>query len=368
MASLEGLPVEEEAWVVRELANRPGATWADRWIAVDFQIRTNATTRQERVREALDRELKAGLDWTDRLELCRWLRKRGMAEESLRLLPPEMVATNQVVAQTWVEVLGELRRWGELERFASESIGQLDAVSADCAVALAATGLGDMEAAVRRLDTATRKCLGRPERLVQLAMFAEEIGHSDTAVLVWLEALRNPGVEAIAGPRLLRLIRSRPVTGVTRVIENVKVERSVYFALARVFGSEPVVQAQLAYLDALLGENLTETLHRIESLSAEAPGWVAVRAIHGLTELRLGRLEAALSRMEGGGVDWSVQEPRWRVVYASVLRANRLQDRARKAVAGLKLDPLRPLEQSQIADLLLPEAPAVPNSGAGSSQ
>jgi len=94
---------------------------------------------------------------------------------------------------------------------------------------------------------------------------------------------------------------------------------------------------------------------RIGPLSADNPEVLPFRAIQVLAELRMGRNEEALGRLEAAREDWSVQEPRWRAVHAAVLRANQLQDRARRAVAGLAAAQLRPPELALVGDL-----PALP--------
>jgi hypothetical protein len=284
------------------------------------------------------------------LEICRWLRGQGLAEEA-PLRPAGMVATNQPRALAWIELLGDLRRWNELERFGTEGSPQLDPPSADCPVALAATGRGDMESAVRRLEAAANRSARRPDQLLQSAVLAGQIGRTDTAVLVWLSALRQAGLEAVARPRLLRLIRNRQATGIGKAVENVEMESAVSVALARVFRAEPVVQAQLAYLDSLLRESFPETLRRLGPPSTDNPEVFPFRAIHALAELRMGRNEEALGRLEAARVDWSLQDPRWRAVHAAVLRANPLQHRARRAVAGLAAAQLRPLELALLGDL-----------------
>jgi hypothetical protein len=62
--------------------------------------------------------------------------------------------------------------------------------------------------------------------------------------------------------------------------------------------------------------------------------------------------------MDGRQIDWAVQEPRWRAVYAGILRANRLQDRARRAVVGLHQGMLRDIELDLAGEL--PQAPNGP--------
>ena len=77
---------------------------------------------------------------------------------------------------------------------------------------------------------------------------------------------------------------------------------------------------------------------------------------------------SALALMEGSRIDWTLEEPRFRAVYAGILRANRLQDRARRAVAGLHQGLLREAELELAGEL--PPAPldSIRPAGSGDPQ
>ncbi len=358
MGQLEGLPDTEQAWLLRELEVLPQNALSDRLLAADLRIQVQPVRKSEWISGVRDRETGGPLGVSERLELVGWFRKHQSHAEAERLLPMEMVSTNRALAIAWMELLGETRRWDDLERFSTVGLQTLDPLAADCAGALSAAGRGDFEGAVKRLDQAAQRNATRPEVLVELAQFAESIGQQDTAVLIWLSALYRSGLEAVAAPQLLRLVRSRPARGFGEASEAIRIERSVYASLSRVLGGEPVVQTQLAYLEGLLGENLSESEERMRQLIAKKPDMVAPVATLGLILLRQNRPEPALALMEGRPIDWTVQEPRWRAVYAGILRANRLQDRARRAVAGLHQGLFLDMELDLAGEL--PPAPGAP--------
>lgn len=355
LGQLEGLPETEQSWLLRELETLPETGLTDRLQLADLRIQVQPDRKSTWIEAVADREAGRSLGVSERLELVGWFRKHRCHAEAGRLLPMEMVSTNRPMAIAWMELLGETGRWDDLERFSTVGLQTLDLLAADCAGALAAAGRGDFEGAVKRLDQAARRNEARPEVLVELAHFAESIGQQDTAVLIWLSALNRSGLEAVAAPQLLRLVRSRPSRGFGEASKAIRIERAVYASLSRVLGGEPVVQTQLAYLEGLLGENLSESEGRMRSLVSKKPDMVAPVAVLGLILLRQQKLEPAMEIMEGRPIDWTTQEPRWRAVYAGVLRANRLQDRARNAVVGLHQGQLREIELELAGDL--PPAP-----------
>ena len=350
LVELEGMDRSDEEWVLRSLESLPDPTLSERLNRLDLRIRLEPEHADGRIVEAVDREVRAGLEAGEREELVLWLRQRRRFEAAESLLPRELVMTNRNLAVARLELLGEMRRWDDLERLATIGLETLDPDAADCAAALAAMGRGDREGAARKLDAAASRNRGRPEVLARLAGFAESIGQEETAILIWLATLNRSGLEPLAAPQLLRLVRTRASKGLGSPNEAVRIERAVYDSLIRILGKEPVVVAQWCYLNALLGENLEEIRKRMEELRIQQPGNRAFQAIRALIELERQQVDAALQVMEADAPDWSREEPRWRAVYAAVLRANRFQDRARRTVQGISASQLRPLE-AQLAGI-----------------
>ena len=126
-------------------------------------------------------------------------------------------------------------------------------------------------------------------------------------------------------------------------------ERLVFRYVAVEMG--PRALEERDYIALLDGANPKTVKQAMAALALSHPERAAPKVLAAFAALKAGDSGEALSLAEKSGLDWPNQDPRWRLVYASILRANRLRPAAIAMIAKIDTAKLRAPERAMLQDV-----------------
>jgi len=340
LASLKGLPPAEVRGLVQELEAIPDRTLADRIVIVELQEMLEPRRSAEFVDQFV-KNLPANPGQFDLTVLGGFLRSRGRHDVILSMAPEGVGRTNGSLAMIAIDALVDLRRWDDVLTRLTNSPA-VDLVTRQCTLATYANETGRLEQAFDLLKSAATFAVTNLNQLQVVATLAERMGESNLVLEIWTTMLADPRSAIGAANNLLRI-------GATR--DDYVAERRADKRLMDLFGAEPAVAGEWAYLAALHEDQLNEAHDLLNRMVSENPGAVSPRAALALAKLQLGDRPGALGIMEAGGVDWEKSEPRWQAVYAAILDANQQRSAARRIAAGIPPGRLKAPERRLLEGL-----------------
>ncbi len=342
LLSIQSVSAPELQAAARLLEQQQPLPISDRLAIAELQERLDPPHRTA-VAEALVGAVVDTLPDDQRVSTVEWLRARRRFDLALRLVPADRARKDPGLLLARGELLADLKRWEDLDTLLTQPNLPLHRVATACLRAVQAFGIGKTDEAAFLLRDAAKASAGNPEFLQQVAVFATQMGQHPLAAEIWDGLLRNPSTTIPAAAVLLRQARNA---------DDLEVERKVYKQLLVPLGQQPFVRFQHAYLSALFNEKLPDADSTLTLMLSQDLQSVPVRAALSLAKLRLGKPAEALTVCETGDIDWSLQEPRWRAVYAATLQANGQGPAARRIASRIPLARLKLPERVLIEGIL----------------
>ncbi len=270
------------------------------------------------------------------LQFVVWLLRERESARVLTLLSEKRALARKDLFLVRLDAMAEQRQWKGILQLLDRAKVPLENAPRQLYRARCLQELGE----TGRARIAWRSALdgaGRNPALLQyIASYAERFRAVDAARFAYRQLTESPQSARSAYESLLRLTPR----------EDTAETRDLLGEMARRWPQDLALTNDLAYLNALLAQELPACIHTARQLVRSAPSSLPHRTVLALAELRLGNPEAALQTYEGLAVDWQQAAPGSVVVYAAALRANGREHEARAHASLASVDHLRPEEQA----------------------
>lgn len=326
--------------VIARLRAHPGRTLPQEFFTYDLELKLRPNTRSNIVAAA--RRLHAQGSEDALLELCRWLNRHGEHAAVIEHLPLPRALQSQALYLVHLDALAGLGRWADVEAALDAPGAPLDPFYLTLYKVRSQMEQGRAELASLNWTVAYNRAADNPEQILYLAQYAERIGAVNEALRAYRRATELLPQHR---PALLALLRLTEKTGGTRDV------RDVLALFTQRFPEDASAQNDHAYFNLLLGENLESARQIAEMLVRAQPEMLAFRITLALAELRLQRGQEAARWLTGLQLDWGQVRPAWRVVYAAALHASGDTAGAKRQLASVPLQDLRPEERALIPKL-----------------
>ena len=186
---------------------------------------------------------------------------------------------------------------------------------------------------------------GNPEQLFYIADYGLKLKMYDHSRDALEALLSNPTYQRRAAEALIRLEQS---------LGNTEGIYSALKSFNSIQGNDHVVRNDLIYTELLLDKDLAGNMTKAEQLVQDQPGYLAHYVTLALAYLKNGKKKDALRLLKTLNVPWEQVQPRWRAIYAAVLKANNEKGLAKELSVKINPTSLLPEEQA----LLNQTAPA----------
>jgi len=320
------------------LRAHPKASEKDRLYANTLRMQAQPARRGEVLREVQD--FYSAKPPAERLEAARWLNQQRESARVLEFLPLKEALQRQDLFLVWADAMALTRRWKELENVLDKENVPLEKLLVTIFRARAVREQGDTERANVLWNRAVLESASRPEILWYMASYAEKLRASDLAISAYRQLIRNTDTEK---PAYASLITLQQKQGDTRSLRDTLQE------MRERFPHDEVVQNDLAYLNLLLGENLSSSRQTARNLIARNPSIMAYRVTAALAALRDYQAEEAYTYYASARLkDIRVLQPSWQAIYAAILGARGKTSEARQIVKTLNPQALLPEERALI--------------------
>lgn len=328
--------------VANALENHPDAGPFHKLLALEVRARQDPALADEYVRDAIKR-FGNGDDKTV-AALVAWLNRIGRPAKTLEILPQALAVQRQELFVQYINALAALQRWSDIKDLLVGEHSALEPVYQHMYLAVAQTHLGSATAAINEWQRALQVA-NTADKLLALAIYAEQNSASDTADAAYSEAIKRTPQNRTPYAGRLRIALT---VGDTAKAQKIAAE------IAQVWPDDDNARNQDAYLRLLLGASgdAVEAAERDARLlvKKEPRNWQA-RATLGLACLLLGRKEEALAAIREPRVTGS-EPPGALAVRVAILAANGFEEGARNDAQLVSANPLLPEERALIAPLL----------------
>jgi hypothetical protein len=340
LANEPALPPEQVLAIAAELATHPGGKTEHRLAAMSLEKRLAPERRAELVERAVGDFHSGGPEALS--ALGRWLMQQGEAARVLDLIPLPVSLTRQDLFLVRVDALAAQKEWVEIQKNLSNGEAPIQPFHREVFLARAATELGGDRPAKAHWSAALAAASRDPSLLLYLVQYAEKIGALPVAEKAWRQLAQQPIWALRANAALVPLVEAQ---GNTRGL------RDLMRQLRRLAPNDPAPRHDEAYLDLLLGENITIAQKTAEQLLREHPDRLAYHGTVALGYLRAGDPAAALRQYDRLEFQWAKAPPGAQAIRAAVLLANEELALAQAAAASISLSALKPEERELIAPL-----------------
>ena len=339
LARAPELSVEEEQRVLVALHEMPERDVVSDLPAAELKLKLQPD-REAQVFEEAIAQWSTG-ETRELAELAHWLNLHKQSERVLALLPTERAVTSEALLLSRLDALADLQQWKEIDTLLERKDLTLDPSVTESLRARNALNQGASLDAELRWERALVLASGDPNKLRFVGNFAEQSRATEVALKAFDQLTKFPEHAAFAQRGRQRLIeQSGDATAARTVAER----------LVTVAPDDVNAQAELVYLNLLLGVDVQANLEQAKELAAKFPARLSFRVTAALGYLREHDPAHALAQFDGPApIEWPRTPPGWRAVYIAVLAANERTNEARPLLASLPLDRLNKEERELIA-------------------
>ncbi len=356
--------------LVQRLASHPLARAPQKLLSLDLLEHATPSRHDELIAQGIA-QWKDG-DADDLLALARWLNGKNEFQKTLDTIPLEKTLLSGDLFLQYLDALGGLGHWSEIEELLGSERYPLDPVVQKMYLARCNAQLGEKTAADNNWHRALESAGGDVGKLISLAEYAEKNAIVDVAQSAFSAAAAEaPKLRSAQQGRLRIAQRS----GDTKNIHAVLAE------MLKIWPNDAAVQNDEAYTRLLLlgsnsergarsdqqGESsellapssdLQTPSSELQALSALAENLVAKnpksmphRTLLALAYLKQNRAADALAVYNNITLTRSALTPSALAVHAAVLAANGQTEEARSEVEQMKIDNLLPEERALVEQL-----------------
>lgn len=337
LGTMRGVPMAVAGKVMPLLEHHPLATVQHRILAFSIDLALHPEQRAAMLDAAVQKYRKS--EPGDRCAFGMWLHARGENERILILIPIDEAFKRQDLLRVCLNALAGLKRWNEIERVLQMKDVPLYAAIKELYLARAAEELGSATVAELHWHRAHLAASPSPERMAEVAEYAEKCGRLDQAETAYRSLTSNASFARPAMEGLLKIARARgDMEMLCDTLEKMR-ER---------WPHDDSVKNDLAYFNLLTGKKVDESFAAAKELIARSP-----RSLPHLTTFALGALRkhdpaAAAAVYQGLQIPWERVATAQRAVHAAALGASGRVEEARREVAALPWEELSPQERDLI--------------------
>ncbi len=335
LAAAPQLTADEQARLVRELSDLNAKTIKDDLLGADLRMQLHPDEGTHIYREEIDRWQNAKTE--DLIQLARWLNIHQQPELVLSSFPVERAFENNQLLLTRLDAMAILQRWNDIDELLTQTEVTLDPSVIESFHARTAQEKNAPLDAEVHWSHAISLAVSDPYKLRFVANFAEQSHATAVALKAYEQLARFPEQADLA---------YRGIERIGQKSGDISAQRSAIAKISARTPEDPNAADQLAYLNLLLGEDVTKNFATAKKLSEQYPNRLSYHVTTALGYLRQHNAAAALAEFNGPVViDWKQTLPGWRAVYAAALLGTGRNDEARKIIETIPRDQLNPQEQ-----------------------
>jgi hypothetical protein len=338
LAAAPKLTADEQARLVRELSDLNAKTIKDDLLAADLRMQLRPDEGTHIYREEIDRWQNAKTE--DLIQLARWLNIHQQPELVLSSFPIERAFENNQLLLTRLDSMAILQRWNDIDELLTQTEVTLDPSVIESFHARTAQEKNAPLDAEVHWNHAISLAVSDPYKLRFVANFAEQSHATAIALKAYEQLARFPEQADLA---------YRGIDRVGQKSGDTSAQRSAIAKISARTPEDPNAADQLAYLNLLLGEDVSKNFATAKKLSEQYPNRLSYHVTTALGYLRQHNAAAALAEFNGPtAIDWKQTMPGWRAVYAAALLGSDRNDEARKIIETIPRDRLNAQEQALI--------------------
>ena len=339
LADVPGLKPDEAAQALQHLNALPFTNQATKITQLILQLRQNPDQRDALLSQAVAADANASTD--DLRQFGQWLNSIGEPGRVLTLIPKDRALSNKDLFLTYLDALGTLRQWKDMQALLAVPNVPLEAPYVELYLYRCARETGNMEDATLHWRSAELSASHNSRESLYIAGYAESLGDRDRAEPVY----RLLTKDLMAGrPAYLGLLRIDAAKD-TRTLSSLLDE------MAARWPNDEAIANDAIYYHLLLNENIPQMYNRAVALAKadihSAPHLTDVA----LAYLRLHKPALALRVFDEGHIQWSTASPSTLTVYAAALQANGRDDKAARVASTIPRPALRPEERTLIQSI-----------------
>ena len=340
LAQRRELTVAEKRELITRLQQHPSRNITHELLALTLRITAEPGRRASILEEAIAHYRETEPE--KRVRFAVWLNQNSEAERTLIALPLEEALKRKDFFLPYIDAMAGLKRWAELRKILETKQSPMEPTYVEAFQARCDAELKNEALSKQHWRAALRAAERNPEPLLWLARYSEKCGELETA----RKSLRAL-IACVANP----LPAFRELQGLTERTGSTTELRDLLGEMVQRWPSDPTLQIDHAYLNLLLGNELAAANRVASKLVAQFPDSLPFRTTLALALFRQRDFKGALSAYGGREYPWPTALPNQRAVFAAVLAANGKTDEARKQMADVATNRLRPEEQALIANL-----------------
>lgn len=322
--------------LAQRLRDHPLRTADDLLLAASVEILARPAD-ETRIVAAL-KESRLDASEAEQLAFARWLNRRGAFEDSIAFAGEERIRKDDEWLLIALDALAGLRRWQEV-RHTVEEAGKdlLDEPIRYLFMARASMELGDAAAAEQHwLDVHRHARLGKPENLVYVARYAEQIGAHAQAAKAY-RRLSERKETALNG--FLGYLRCQPRNAPAAEL------LPIYREFIQQFPNLGEAKNDEAYLSLLCNRDIAQAAASARELYARYPTMLSFITTAALAELRLGNVANAEAIYAKHQIDWTQAPAPFKAVRVASLNAIGRKGEAEDMRKTIQEEALRPEER-----------------------
>jgi hypothetical protein len=333
LAARPDLTAEQRQALIPLLQQHPQSGIRQQLLVLDQRLRLEPARRPEILDQAMTQYTNSDSETLSQFAL--WLNQNEEFHRTLTVLPLAQALKRKELFMPHVDALAALDQWVQLDKILNKDRAPLELVYVEAFRARCAAKLGKELIGALKWKKALRSAERNPPELAWLAAYAEKCGEVKLAQSAYRALI---ACVADIRPAYLALERLTARAGTTEELRNLADE------MLRRWPQQPALRNDVAYLNALLAQQLAEAQITAEELVSQFPDSLPFRTTLALARLRLQDAPAALRVYVGRQYDWRVALPANRAVYAAVLAANGQTAEARDLARSIPTESLRKKE------------------------
>ncbi len=338
LAAAPHLTAAEQDRLVRELSDLNVKTIKDDLLEADLRLQLHPDEGTHIYREEIDRWQNAKMQ--DLIQLGRWLNIHQQPELVLSSFPIERAFEDNQLLLTRLDAMAILQRWNDIDELLTQPEVTLDPSVIESFHARTAQEKNAPLDAEVHWSHAISLAASDPFKLRFVANFAEQSHATEVAMKAYEQLARFPEQAELAYRGIDRLGQRSG---------DISAQRSAVAKISARTPEDPNPADQLAYLNLLLGQDVSKNFTAAKKLSEQYPNRLSYHVTTALGYLRQHNAAAALAEFNGPvAIDWKQTLPGWRAVYAAALLGTDRNDEAKKIIATIPRDRLNPQEQELI--------------------
>ena len=318
-----------------QIENHPQAKTPQKLLAFDLRLAADPTLRDALVKTAIER-FGHGDDET-LAALGAWLYAQGEYQRVLDVIPPERATASRALYLQYLDTLGAVGRWQDIKNAIEGQRFSLDPILEQMYLARCLGQLGQTEGSALHWNAAVQTAGTNVDKLLTVGRYAQRNGANEAAETAFRAAVQAAPDSRPAQEGLL---------GLDEALGRTRAARDVLTGMLKVWPNDNSVRNDVAYLGALLNEDVAADRDVARELVRVEPNSLPHRVTLALAELRLGHALTALDAFGNAPLSVIATQGRFLAVYVAVLRAVGSYDAEIKA-ARQALDPARLLPEER---------------------